>query len=539
MNFISDKIIKDISYSAEEFSELAQDESWMKRWYNYNIWGKFREVNIIDKKGEIRKVQAKISNYYLYEYDFYCRFFIIKRCENREFNNFTLLKNDTIKVEEKIMRNFVDYLEKKNLSQGFEEMDKEFITRRLNERKKEEEKNNLGNLLTRPLAKNARAMEVNQGMFPFKKSSSNLLKTNKKIDENLDQLGKGNDSKRSHESQNDSMEVDFSHGRTKKAKEKKKAIRLDIKGSESTYFSNYSRTSLVERIIHSKIKPGKIHKITILSLIALILIISLNCYFFFAKVPVFELVNSEIDDNIQTSDFFAWVVWGHVQAMLMTDIARATREKWFDNNISNELRMGETLFEYTHYQKSLSGNFQLVPEISVDKKMRSMKLKQLVEYDRWIFNKIELEIISPITKSEPDIEWKKIELPRKAATQMVQGYADYFKDRDYENATEKEIPVFGHPKNRLMDIDEEVYRRFLLGDLNKQYTLRSYEVYDYQKRLIWYYQWYSNLYLYCAIGGSSLVFSMLLCHLLSRVRDIKTYYYRLFDFRVKKLLFFF
>lgn len=518
-------MFKDESFGNESYRKLVRSLEWVKKWSTYCKWQEFQKIQIHDKFGNIKNLTMRFENYLIYRENDYLRYLIIKESDSIAFGDFKAKGKAKHSKQREIIHDMMNTV---TLIDRTSETAEEFKSFKINE----------GSEDYQSLAPNEMSsVERYQGrklkfdIFPSKKSRVEQLKYSKNSKKKIEKQGS---IRQTNGQDNSSIAAENGERLNQIFKKKQKLINeKNDKRSDSgaSVAMVRERTGLMSRFIHSRLNPKKIHFSVMIIISILLFIIVSNAFITSLNAPLFKDIMSDINENIMICDYSSLEIWTAVQAMMMTDIARAAREGWFDPKISTKLRGGEdeTLFKYTHIQKSLSGGAQLDIEDEVDIRMRKLKFKQLFNYSGWVNNEINLEVYKDFGKDLNTHKFVNITLPRRAAIQYIQGLSSKVYLRDYENSTE--IVNFGTPENRFKDRDEAQYRRLLLGDFNKEYVLMNYDLHNYFKSLIMYSKERNYRNYFATIGISCLLFVVYFWYGIMRVKKIREFYQRLFKLK--------
>jgi hypothetical protein len=295
------------------------------------------------------------------------------------------------------------------------------------------------------------------------------------------------------------------------------------------------RLNEIERFIHKKINP-KEHKLTARTGYALLTVIILfNWIAIYAKNPIHRIVIKDIESHAIPVDVFSWQIWSLVYPILYMDFCRATREGWIDNQVTQNFR-NETMFTYCHSQLGRTSAFNLAPDDTIDIAVRDMTL-DLFDLEGWTSTMVELHFAKFPDDSQNSefVEFYQETWPRRAAVKYIQTFAGKINGRNYENGTDI-IEFEGDPANRLKDADEENYRRLALGDFHKQYSLRSYDYYDYFKKLGRYEQYFILYSTLITTGLGLLTTAVFFIYLCCQAHKMNKFYTIIFQIKVKNLL---
>lgn len=541
----------------------------MESWANYCKWKQCQRINIIDKEGKVRKVFARFDNYIIHQINEYFRFFIIEEIDNQFFEKFRKKSEKNEPEQEKVVKSLLRYKEKQmNLVEYSLESSSRFFEQ-FNELKED----NDGELVKNPHLMALNSPSISRRTQRMKeKIKKKIFETNqnklseidsyhqdKKLQFKIAQVGQNmmdkgkNFLSQRHMTKNIKSMNHHSQQAKKRVRKNFRIVskinpKSQGKSEDGGSILKKMRIQSIERLIHKKLNPSKLHKNSKFAILMLTFIFLVNFLSIYLKSPIQKSTAKDIKNHAIAVDVFSWAIWSQISAVFYMEILRMAREGWIDSDISIFYRQ-KNIFEYATIEFRLAAAFQIKADNMIDEKVRNISKTSLFNFNDWITNEIkmpylvEYDLQNKFSSKKVSFDEKiqenvklmgNVNLPRRAALKLIQPFAKKFMMRDYENATVEQIPKFGNPKFRLIDAEEEVVRMSLLGELNKFYTFRSYDYYEYMKGLANYNLnfvfWSTNLtFISCLV-----VFCVFILVILLEVSKMKDFYKKVLNIKVSR-----
>lgn len=545
--------MKRVDINDEGYHKLIDNEPRLDSWTNYCKWKQSQKMNILDKSGNVRTIYGRFDNYIIHQVKEHFRFFIIEELENQIFQKFRRpFESSKEPEQEKVVKSLLRYKQKQKSYEEFQSSNSISDNNLLAENEDMFKDSGI-------YSYNSRRYRSRRTIKQFDSELQERMQT-KIFETNRNHLGEINIISKNHFSSEGiftkkakrfsprrrtardkshlTMMMMKSINHDSELNRRKKRISMFLpkdstrdksEGGESVI--KKMRINSVERLIHERLDLSMLHKNSKYAIFMLLSIAITNFLSIYLKTPIQKSTSNDIRDHAIAVDVFSWGVWSQVSAIFYMEILRCAREGWIDNTISVYYR-DKTIFEYATVEMRLAGAFQVAADNLIDRKVRNISYRSLYNFEDWHSGNVEMIYPDP---KDLDKGYRRMEMPRRGALQFIQAYAKRFLPRDYENATEAEIPLFGLPSNREIDKDEEVYRLNLLGDLNRYYTFRSYDYYDYMKGLAGYnlsFIFYSTNFtvLFCA-----LIFTVFFFVIAMEVSRMKQFYKRVLSIKVNSL----
>lgn len=281
-------------------------------------------------------------------------------------------------------------------------------------------------------------------------------------------------------------------------------------------------------MIHTYIKPKKIHCQPLLLLLFGILMACIHSLSLEIKTPFQTFTNSEIRDQTPTLDLFAKEFWSFTYTLMIFERYRLMREGLM--TVQMELRIGNlNRFTITRQYFTNSAKVSLYYDNLIDQKIRQIQDLSLFPYKNWIDTsaKIYNYELDQITKRPI---WKLREMSRRSALQFLRSKMEDFYYRDYEN--DESIPYLRPNFNRDNDPLENLLRKNYIGDIYAQYMERSLEFDKYLTDISKQNENYMIWSMVLVLGASTLILCMYVCYEFYKIGQMKEFYRTLFYVKV-------
>ena len=233
----------------------------------------------------------------------------------------------------------------------------------------------------------------------------------------------------------------------------------------------------IQKIVKKYFKPQTSTNVFHLSQAFLMIFLILHLLSVYIKDPLQTLTNQDLLTQAINVDTFSWEIWAQTYSVLYSDICRAVERGWFPSNL-NKNDYGTDVIENCHFVFRRAGTFFLTPDNTLDMAVRNLTFQYLYDYEAFVRMEVEMPIYE-IDYKTGGITWRNQTMGRRSAIKLMNqvGRMEYAK-RDYENRTGI-VPGIANEMDR--DPLESFFRRAGLGDLNRQYAMRSYDFYEYLK----------------------------------------------------------
>ena len=306
------------------------------------------------------------------------------------------------------------------------------------------------------------------------------------------------------------------------------SLKNDNSGSQGVQFSSKNGTDHGQKEVIPIESSITKHRYSRVATLSLLLLAALNFALIFIKVPFQEASKLDLLVQIITVDMTAWAVWTQNFVSIYFEFGRYFREGWLPLNLSKPYHDTDYYgVSYSDYIKSGALSFQLGAEEELDQRLRNASFPYLLNYRSWVYDKIQIEVytidqnktLSGVTSASGigsdfsameyyqnhaglfdkgvEIAWVNVTVSRTVAAKIADELGRYILQRNYQNDSLGKMPSLGATRHRDNDLIEEMYRRILVGELNKATVLRSYDVIEYTKAIPWQYLVFT---LYSAVG---------------------------------------
>jgi len=207
----------------------------------------------------------------------------------------------------------------------------------------------------------------------------------------------------------------------------------------------------------------------------------------YLKQDHFKYIVKDIREQIPVPDLFTWEIWAQLGFSLYLDICRYVREGWLPDDYGKDWGK-PSLNELCMRLMLWTGAVQLKCDTLIDAKVRNITRTDLFDVNGWRQTKVPMKtyfLDNRINK----LYWESYNHSRMTSIKVLQGLALDVRKRNY-TITEsiQSISLSSNPDiqiyNRELDPDEEMVRKNLNGLLNREYADRSYDYYEYFKRLV-------------------------------------------------------
>lgn len=556
-----------------KFEVILNDRQRMGYWGSYCDWSQGKTINLLTKLGSITEMTIKIEDYHLYKIGQYFRTLIIQRTKDLIFDDISICK-DRFKLEDKSLKKIFEYIRRdvidaENYLRKAEEIEGIIREGGDNWSDKGKSARHMRVFRSKTLKDNVQAtrspkkktlMSIKSIQHPHflmdsGRKQGRVSKFYNKYDYIKEESQSDENSFEENQVYSDFMsspdgqkvrrkrvsgQVTKSKTKTKSKEDKIGILNLkkihnaqDLNSSGSSIQASVLRSNRIEKIYKKYYKPEKKRAMHFITSTVIVLLILSYLASLLLRRPVEELAIGDIKAEMVTVDMFSWEVYANLYSVFWTDVCRGTKEGWFDDNTPME-DFGVTFNHICHLNKDTSVDYIFLPDNEIDKRIREMNLKWMFPYEQWAT----MEVSVPVYKEKDGrIEWSESKYHRRSSIKMLQNLGYTVGRRDYQN--DSSLPILGSINNRDLDPEEELYRRMNLGDINYQYALKSYEFYEYIKKIALVNKLFLayNIFLPCLF--TLVVYIFYSIYLFSEVKSMETFYKTLLSIKVLSPLNFF
>ena len=172
--------------------------------------------------------------------------------------------------------------------------------------------------------------------------------------------------------------------------------------------------------------------------------------------------------------------------------------------------------------------FLYSPEESVDMKLRIASFHNVMKYDAWVQTKADIHFYDTDHKDNNKANWRVEKMARQPAEKLLQNFYTEYPNRNFSKPGDFiPIPIGG---DRNKDPQEEFARVNMLGDLNMQYALRSYDFYEYLKNVGKQNENYVLYTMLVSLGVTILLFGIFFVYMLRELICMSRFYRNLNKF---------
>jgi len=231
--------------------------------------------------------------------------------------------------------------------------------------------------------------------------------------------------------------------------------------------------AFIEMILHTKIKMSKLDRgswilsvILFLLLVCNLVLIYLRSYFTIGTL-------SEVIKVAPVIDNFNWGIWAQIGFPFYMDLCRLTYEGVFPVDYGAEIGY-ETMWDKCSTTMQWIENYLILSDLKIDETISKISYPQIAKVDDWIHFRSNYT-----SKDEVEKDWRTKRIPRLSSIKPLQIEMTKIMNRNYSSGDLNFIRTKNGYIDRELDQAEELVRKNLIGDFNRQYALRSYEIYQY------------------------------------------------------------